>query len=467
MTAAVLEKDLVRRAMSTSLIEQTKRIRRLVIGGYRNFRENTILEDLRDFNIVIGKNNVGKTNFLRYILRRVPQAREKITFIPVARIMYEPSEQEIPPKQITDNDVHSKGTTGGEPRIEQSQLIFNKYYKLQPEIRNKILDFLKEFTGAETRVDRDEETWQITLRYKFQGQELNADTLGTGPRSLFAMLVEIYYGNKEIVLIDEPELSFHPELQKKLFAILKQISHEKQIFVATHSHLFIDRENIDNNFVLEAINDITRIRRISNEKELKELVYEQLGNSPADLFFPNNFIIVEGPSDKDFVKGLMEKFYASQIEGKFIQVQYAEGNIENLQMERTLNAINKVYAPLRTGGVYKDKVVILIDGGQNEQEVLHFKKEYEFQNSDGRLKSLAEIGAVCIEEAYPKTVILRIMKKRNPSATEHELPTFIQKTREDSNGKCQLAREVVEEIQEHEIPPIFKEVIEKALQLSF
>ena len=43
-----------------------------------------------------------------------------------------------------------------------------------------------------------------------------------------------------MILIDEPEISLHPDLQRKLFSLLVEYSKDKQIIVSTHSPYFVD-----------------------------------------------------------------------------------------------------------------------------------------------------------------------------------------------------------------------------------
>jgi predicted ATP-dependent endonuclease of OLD family len=50
------------------------------------------------------------------------------------------------------------------------------------------------------------------------------------------------------MIIDEPELHIHPQLQKELAILLNQISQNEltQFFLSTYSALFINEDNITN-----------------------------------------------------------------------------------------------------------------------------------------------------------------------------------------------------------------------------
>lgn len=267
--------------------------------------------------------------------------------------------------------------------------------------------------------------------------------------------------NKDIILIDEPEISLHPLFQKTFFEIIKELSKEKQFFIATHSHLFIDKEMSSNNFLIDRIGSKTSIARIKDRRDLNNVIYDQLGNSPADLLFPNNFIIVEGQSDFAFLTIILSRFYSSKLGDKHIQIQYAEGDVGNQQVERTLNMINKVYSPLHTGGIYKNRIIVLVDAQKDDKDVEHFKKSYGFLDSDKRFWSLKEINKNNLEDTYPQQVISRIKQQGKVSFNIDDLKEL------KRYEKIELAKRVSEEISFEEIPIIFKEVIEKSIALAF
>jgi len=95
--------------------------------------------------------------------------------------------------------------------------------------------------------------------------------------------------------IEEPEAHSHPELQRKLFDELKEISERAQIFIATHSPIFIDRGDLNNTWLVKLAKSETVIQRIG---ELKEILAE-IGARPSDiLFFKDRILFVEGKTEE-------------------------------------------------------------------------------------------------------------------------------------------------------------------------
>lgn len=58
---------------------------------------------------------------------------------------------------------------------------------------------------------------------------------------------------KCIILIDEPDIYLHSKLQKKLFEKIKKLSNDTQVFITTHSPIFINPYKLDNLFLLELL----------------------------------------------------------------------------------------------------------------------------------------------------------------------------------------------------------------------
>lgn len=125
-----------------------------------------------------------------------------------------------------------------------------------------------------------------------------------------------------ILIIDEPDIYLHSRLQKKLNDRFKEISNSTQIFLTTHSPLFIDGYKMKNLFLLE----LSVTNKFSERKkefgniletqlvDLKKddaifLIKETLGIEDKDnLIIGNKNIIVEGEEDKKYITELVNLF---------------------------------------------------------------------------------------------------------------------------------------------------------------
>ena len=81
--------------------------------------------------------------------------------------------------------------------------------------------------------------------------------------------------------------------------------------------------------------------------------YELLGGKPTDLLLPSNFLIVEGKSELNFIKEIITRFYSKE---KKIQIVYAEGDFQ--QQKESMDGINKVFVPLFSNPIYKNRCIM-------------------------------------------------------------------------------------------------------------
>lgn len=73
------------------------------------------------------------------------------------------------------------------------------------------------------------------------GSYHNSDGIGEGLVSLFFVVDALHDSNEgDVIVIDEPELSLHPSLQKRLATLLSEYARSRQIVYATHSPYFLD-----------------------------------------------------------------------------------------------------------------------------------------------------------------------------------------------------------------------------------
>ncbi|MCQ3830189.1 AAA family ATPase [Microbulbifer elongatus] len=172
------------------------------------------------------------------------------------------------------------------------------------EILHKVLTFKPEWS-----IDQSDQG-QYFLKFYNGEFSHTSDGMGEGVVSIFAIVDSLYDSKPgDVIVIDEPELSLHPALQKRVFELLKDFSKDRQIIISTHSPYFVDVTSIVNGSNLVRVVNSgsgTEIFQLSSDASgvLDKLSRGNLYNphifglDARELFFQEDgIVVVEGQED--------------------------------------------------------------------------------------------------------------------------------------------------------------------------
>ena len=256
----------------------------------------------------------------------------------------------------------------------------------------------------------------------------SVEHLGNGMKSIYMLsLLETYIENQKrlpsIIMVEYPELSLHPSLQKTAAEILYKLSKKNQVIFTTHS------PNMVANFtkgqicqmVLEKSGD-----SVARQNADIDDILNDLGYSANDFLNVDFVFIVEGKQDKSRLPLLLEKYYS--------EVHDEHGMLSRISIITTNSCTNiKTYANLKyMNQLYlRDQFLMIRDGdGKNPEELAgqlckyysernqqdidklpRVKREnvlilkyYSFENYFLNPKVMAEIGVVESEDAFWETL---------------------------------------------------------------
>jgi predicted ATP-dependent endonuclease of OLD family len=180
------------------------------------------------------------------------------------------------------------------------------------------------------------------IEYKTKGGASHkANLFGDGLISLFRIGAHIVNTNDEkVLIIDEPELSLHPQAQRKLAAQLSLLSSNKQIVLATHSPHFVNWNDLENGSKIVKVRKKqdrkTEFFQLKNEASYykKMLTFAsdwtkpQLLDSVAkELFFSEGITFVEGQEDVGLIAAFLKN---ENISLNFDIHGYGSGGANNI-----------------------------------------------------------------------------------------------------------------------------------------
>lgn len=171
----------------------------------------------------------------------------------------------------------------------------------------------------------------------------SSDGMGEGIVSIFAIIDSLYDSSpSDIVVIDEPELSLHPTLQKRLARLLLRLSADRQIIISTHSPYFVDLKGIQGGAQLVRVvsgDEGTEVHALSSSSisAINALSQGNLYNphvfglDARELFFQEDGIILaEGQEDVLLLPNIAEQLQETVLGHFFGWGVGGAGNIKHI-----------------------------------------------------------------------------------------------------------------------------------------
>lgn len=161
---------------------------------------------------------------------------------------------------------------------------------------------------------------QFFLKFRFGDSFHSLDGAGDGLWNVFVLCDSLYDAeDNSTIVLDEPEQSLHPQLQKRVMKILKEESRTKQIVISTHSPYFIDWESLANGGKLirfcKENEEYTRVYTLGNDSmdwikcTLRDVQKPHtLGlNTRESFFLDDGLILCEGQDDVVMLRRMAEQ----------------------------------------------------------------------------------------------------------------------------------------------------------------
>lgn len=327
--------------MSTN--ERNKYLKSISIQNYKSISYHEI-EFNPSVNVFIGGNNTGKSNILKCIDEFMSYNKDSYTEI---SRFNNPTQNKPKINILTSSETTYKFNIDYKTRAhvhnyknnlnainDAAEKYINEAFKfaaifnetnnieLIEEMKNFIIQLKNEknsLKGFISNVNRD---LAILSREHYSMSIIDEEiyicdsygdtsTICEKSNGIQKMLIFSYIINKatlnrndmpHFLLIDEPELHLHVDAQRHLFTRLKEKFSNSQIFITTHSPVFINNVDVDSLFFVERDIEYGTITTVQTEsksdyKKINAILGLNLMDSMS-IDTKNSIILVEGHSDK-------------------------------------------------------------------------------------------------------------------------------------------------------------------------
>lgn len=197
------------------------------------------------------------------------------------------------------------GRNGAKNKIELDALFININHLLKDDPLN-----LKITIDRPNRNNPANHT--INFKSLKTGEVINVNELSAGQKGVLHFIFSIYgYDLKHgLMIIDEPELHLHPQIQEQYLKVISDsiAKFNIQFILVTHSPIFINSSNIGNVFRFYLNNGFTKVINPGITDEEKDLIKILTHANSSKIFFALKVVLVEGESDEYFYKSFLEAY---------------------------------------------------------------------------------------------------------------------------------------------------------------
>jgi len=148
-----------------------------------------------------------------------------------------------------------------------------------------LLPFIEDLT-VEKLADK---SLLASLKEIYSGKKfLPAPLISDGTINITALIIALYFEEKPLIIIEEPERNIHPYLISKVIGMMKDVSErlKKQIIVTTHNPEVVRYTDIENILLVHRdVKGLSQISRPAEKEEVKIFLENKMGIE--DLYVQN------------------------------------------------------------------------------------------------------------------------------------------------------------------------------------
>tara|TARA_R110002124_G_scaffold283813_1_gene460271 strand:- start:4288 stop:6249 length:1962 start_codon:yes stop_codon:yes gene_type:complete len=191
-----------------------------------------------------------------------------------------------------------------------------------PALRERFDTLLKEIIGSKLNwtIDEIATNQQFLKLIEADGGWHTSEGLGDGLVSLLFIVDALYDSSPgSLIAIDEPELSLHPQLVRRLGRVLSRYSADRQIVIATHSPLLVSWADAANGAQIVRVyktggrseiaqvsdSTLKKVARLAEDRNVRNP--HTVGSVAREAFFlEDGVILMEGQDDVAYLPRILD-----------------------------------------------------------------------------------------------------------------------------------------------------------------
>ena len=337
-------------------------------GGYG-------LEGMQDINIILGKNGCGKSTLLKAVDQTFPGLPEygSVKYITPERggtLVYEPNVD----TNISSNPGWMENSRRSNQFGQFRQQTVSQYRTLETQILRVVQEaYISKSEGAPTfhavldqvnslldniRIDDGAGGPVFRIFSKATGDELKGDVISSGESELISLAIEcltfsrsLIPDKRNLLILDEPDVHLHPDLQGRLTRFLKDLvdEHNFVVLMATHSTSMLGDLARGPSSAVALMQSGDKELRFRAIDEVYRRILPVFGAHPlSNIFNEAPLLLVEGEDD---VRIWQQAVRTSQGAISLYPVEC--GSVDNLNEHETLAAeiVSSIYDDARAYSV--------------------------------------------------------------------------------------------------------------------
>lgn len=203
-------------------------------------------------------------------------------------------------------------------------------------------------------------------------QNIPIDMMGEGISNLLGLIVDLCRVENKLFVIEEPENDIHPRALKKLLDLIVLKSNSNQFIVTTHSnivlkHLGAAKDTRLFNIEMSLVDKVpTSSVHLLNSIEDRRAVLEDLGYEPFDYELWDYWIFFEEASAERIFRDFLIPWFAPQLKNKVRT--FSARSISQIKLK--FEDFNRLFVFLNLEPMYRNRVWVVVDGGDAEQKII-------------------------------------------------------------------------------------------------